>query len=56
MVAPPLYDTEVFQQDNWRWCHKCQGLFFGGNATQGHCPAGGAHDHVGSGDYSLLQV
>jgi hypothetical protein len=22
----------------------------------GHCPAGGAHDHAGSGDYSLLLV
>jgi hypothetical protein len=40
-------------QDNWRWCHKCQGLFFGGNPGS-HCPAGGAHDSAGSGDYFLV--
>src|SRR4051812_29122967 len=39
-------------QNNWRWCHKCQGLFFGGNPGS-HCPAGGAHDKTGSGDYLL---
>jgi hypothetical protein len=40
-------------QSNWRWCHKCQGLSFGGNASQGPCPAGGNHDHTGSGNYQL---
>jgi len=40
-------------QSNWRWCNKCQGLFFGGNANP-KCPAGGAHDKTGSGNYSLL--
>ncbi|MFE8600205.1 M57 family metalloprotease [Archangium violaceum] len=39
-------------QSNWRWCHKCQGLFFGGNPGS-KCPAGGAHENVGSGDYHL---
>jgi len=53
VVAPPLYDTNVFQQANWRWCHKCQGLYFAGNPGS-KCPAGGAHDHTGSGNYSLL--
>ena len=47
--------TPTVGQNNWRWCHKCQGLYFGGNATQGSCPAGGAHDHTGSGDYLLVQ-
>ena len=42
-------------QNNWRWCHKCQGLYFSGGANQGHCPAGAAHDHTGSGDYMLMQ-
>lgn len=37
----------------WRWCHKCQGLFYGPNAKQSHCPAGGTHDMTGSYDYSL---
>jgi hypothetical protein len=42
-------------QSNWRWCSKCQGLFFGGYST-GRCPAGGGHSLVaqsGSGDYVL---
>ncbi|WP_159440698.1 M36 family metallopeptidase [Mucilaginibacter sp. OK098] len=41
-------------QNNWRWCHKCQGMYFGGSATQGVCPAGGQHDHTGSGNYDLV--
>jgi hypothetical protein len=40
-------------QSNWRWCSKCQGLWFGGNASSGKCPAGGAHTKVGSGNYTL---
>jgi Matrixin len=39
-------------QPEWRWCHRCQGLFFGGNAGP-KCPAGGAHEKVGSGNYQL---
>ena len=46
-------DTSLGQK-NWRWCHKCQGLFFAGNAGS-HCPAGGAHDKTGSGNYDLVQ-
>jgi hypothetical protein len=41
------------QQGEWRWCSKCQGLFFGG-APSSVCPAGGAHNKVGSGNYSLI--
>ena len=40
-------------QDNWRWCNKCQGMFFGGNPGS-HCPAGGAHANVGSGNYDIV--
>src|SRR5207342_2555562 len=43
------------EQDNWRWCNKCQGLAYAGNPTVGACPAGGTHDHAGSGNYTLLQ-
>jgi hypothetical protein len=43
----------VQAQTNWKWCHKCQGLSFAGNASQGPCPAGGNHDHTGSGNYRL---
>jgi hypothetical protein len=42
-------------QDNWRWCSKCQGLAFAGNPSLGSCPAGGQHDHGGSGNYTLIQ-
>jgi hypothetical protein len=42
-------------QGNWRWCDKCQGLWFAGNApSMGACPAGGGHTHSGSGDYILI--
>jgi hypothetical protein len=41
-------------QHGWRWCKKCQGLYFGDHATQGTCPAGGAHDKSGSGDYHVI--
>jgi extracellular elastinolytic metalloproteinase len=40
-------------QENWRWCHKCQGLYFSGGKSQGVCPAGTTHDHTGSGNYLL---
>ena len=38
-------------QTSWRWCHKCEGLFFTGNPSQGRCPAGGSHDAGQSGEY-----
>jgi hypothetical protein len=42
-------------QEGWRWCHKCQGMFYGlastGAGGLGKCPAGGAHDPSGSGRY-----
>src|SRR5215831_5098077 len=40
-------------QPLWRWCNKCEGLWYAGNGTSGVCPAGGGHDDTGSGDYSL---
>jgi hypothetical protein len=44
-------------QDNWRWCQRCSGLFFGGSL--GVCPQGGlipgGHNYHSSGDYSLPQ-
>ena len=45
--------SEVPTQPEWRWCRKCEGMFFGGHATKGRCPAGGAHDGFGSGNYNL---
>lgn len=40
-------------QREWRWCSKCQGLWYGGNPA-GPCPAGGSHIKTGSGNYSLV--
>jgi hypothetical protein len=36
------------QQGGWRWCNKCEGLFYSGGYTSGNCPAGGGHDSSGS--------
>ena len=43
------------QQGNWRWCQKCQGMFFSGSPNQGVCPLDGqAHDGSQSGHYAIL--
>ena len=42
-------------QDDFRWCKKCQVLAFGG-MPPGPCAAGGQHDHTGSGNYMLGYV
>ena len=43
-------------QDRWRWCRKCQGLWFSGNPTKGACPVGGDHEASGSSNYVLAQT
>jgi hypothetical protein len=40
-------------QLGWNWCYKCQGMFYGWNASHGVCPAGGAHNGSRSYDYSM---
>jgi hypothetical protein len=41
-------------QQNWRFCHKCQGLFFFGDAGGGVCPADHRpHDASRSGRYQM---
>ena len=50
------FSATVLAQHKWRWCKKCQGLWYSG-ATQnpgGVCPAGGSHEKAGSGDYALM--
>jgi hypothetical protein len=43
------------EQPDWRWCRKCQGLFFAGNPDQGVCPADQhAHDPSQSGYYAVF--
>jgi hypothetical protein len=34
-------------QDNWRFCRKCQAMFFNGYPNKGACPAGGTHKAAG---------
>lgn len=44
-------------QVGWKWCRKCEGLFFGGGPNsaqaQGRCSAGGTHDATGSNAYVM---
>ena len=47
-------ESHVAGQANWRWCLKCEGLFFAGGQSQGVCPRDGTeHDGGDSGDYIL---
>ena len=41
-------------QTNWRWCQKCQSLWFAANASTGACPAGKGHDQSESGNYVIV--
>lgn len=41
-VNGPRFPTSKMQ-DNWRFCNKCQALFFDGYPDKGHCPAGSGH-------------
>jgi len=52
----PIYKTEVaLFQHGWRWCRRCQSMFYGVGAVS-RCALGGAHDGVGSADYVLDRV
>lgn len=43
------------QQGGWRWCHKCEGMFYArASAGKGVCPARGHHDDSGSSHYAFL--
>jgi hypothetical protein len=59
-ILSVVMDTRNRTQPNWRWCKKCDGLFFAGGpirgAQAGHgvCPAGGQHSTAGSGKYELI--
>jgi hypothetical protein len=43
-------------EDNWFWCHRCQGMFHFDGIWSGWCPAGGGHDRAGSGAYIMWVV
>jgi hypothetical protein len=40
-------------QAEWRYCHKCGGMFYAGNETMGTCPAGKEHDGTNSFRYVM---
>jgi hypothetical protein len=40
-------------QEQWRWCSKCKGLFYGPQQAVSRCPAGGGHDGIVSWNYRL---
>jgi hypothetical protein len=46
----------VLAQHKWRWCKKCQGLWYSGATAipNGVCPSGGSHSKTSSGDYALF--
>ena len=48
-------DSEKGGQENWTWCKKCEGLFYGKDTRRGVCPAGGSHVNSGSANYVLLR-
>ena len=40
-------------QTGWRFCRKCQGLFWGPGQSISHCPVGAEHDGSQSHEYAL---
>ncbi len=55
IFSPP--PVAILGQAEWRWCHKCSGLFFsGGQASIGSCPAGGQHEKGVSWNYTLIHT
>ncbi|MFI7600326.1 hypothetical protein [Actinoplanes sp. NPDC049681] len=43
-------------QSQWRWCNRCQCLFYGGGTTTAWCILGGGHDYGGSGNYIVTHT
>lgn len=55
-TAPTPEPASIRIQENWHWCHKCQGLFHDELPNVSVCPAGGNHDGSESYDYVLLAI
>jgi hypothetical protein len=56
---PPPKDGQVdniISQTDWRYCHKCKGLFYGPEEADSKCPDGGTHDSSQSGNYVLETI
>ncbi len=59
LTVSNVSNNPLFEEGNWRWCHKCNGLWFTGMPAKGVCPGwkenlGESHEEVGSGPYVLL--
>ena len=52
-AKPPATPPGPGTQTGWRFCSKCQGLFWGAGQSRSHCPAGGIHDGNHSHEYTL---
>jgi murein DD-endopeptidase MepM/ murein hydrolase activator NlpD len=48
-------DNDYKRQEQWKWCSKCQGLFFGGYSGS-VCPAGPGGHSKGGGNYVLYKA
>jgi hypothetical protein len=50
-----MSDRGVSGQSGWKWCQRCEGLFFSGysGTRNSTCPARGPHDGSASSDYIL---
>lgn len=51
--APENTQAKPGTQAGWRFCSKCQSLFFGPGEARSMCPRGGLHDGSHSHDYVL---
>ena len=55
--AMAVGDAVPGAQPGWRWCRKCQGMYYGENAARGNvgvCPAGLSHMGDTSAHYAIL--
>jgi hypothetical protein len=48
------HDAPIAGQPDWRFCNKCDAMFYNGDANKGVCPAGGGH--VAEGYHFVLPV
>lgn len=52
-IAPPASTPKPGTQTGWRFCSKCQGLFWGPGEARSVCPRGAQHDGSHSHEYRL---
>lgn len=47
LSAIPLHVFALRGETNWRFCHKCNTLFYDGRRDKGRCSAGSGHEPAG---------